>query len=113
MYYDFVSMDFSNIWQLDKYIKRKQEQITELMKSAEYNKVYQEARWFAQHDKQIYSVILDIMTIRGDETEYFLWLEAAFKKGFDPTDYERSTDKTKYLNSEKYKEIKEKLFNKL
>lgn len=58
------------------------------------------------HDVTIFNLVLDIQTIRGDSTFYFMDLKRAIKKGFNISEYEQTTQHRKFVETAEYEETK-------
>ena len=105
----FVSLDFSNQHEIDQYIKRTWERIHEALENEAYDKAYDLASdEFWSYDVKANAVVLDVLTHRGSEDEYFEWLGYAMEDKFDLAEYEANTKFPGFITHEKYIAIKEK-----
>lgn len=98
----YVSIDFSNKREVDRYIKGTWENINDKIKQGKYEEAYEKARWFTRYDKNVFYTILDLATLLNDEEDYFGWLEAVVEEGLDLENYEKTSEHRKFLDSENY-----------
>ncbi|MGH1338031.1 MAG: hypothetical protein ACRBFS_18060 [Aureispira sp.] len=61
-----------------------------------------------QNDVNANGVVLDVLSIRGDEVGYFEWLGYAIDDNFDLATYEATTSYTTFIQTERYQTIKNK-----
>lgn len=102
----FVSFDFTNRHAIKEYVRETWERIEGGIEREAWDEVYNIASAFYEYDIKANGTVLDILTIRENEEEYFEWLGYAIEDGFDLDAYEVETQFKTFMQTERYKALK-------